>query len=707
MEKIVSFCRLSKHFDNIQNNYLEAYMRTRSGAGASVSSGANFQARVGAYLITSRLCATPSAILGDETFQYLSFETTEAVDDINVVFSDGAAVYIQAKATLSYSINAGGELRSVLEQFCNQETQAGAKLLLVTSSRASKKVINDLRAALNAFHTASNAAFFRDQPKALREIITQIRSAIRDVSVGSGKAYSEEAADELIRKMSVVVLDIEMSDPLEHAVILNLNSKGCIAAEAVWGKIISDCVGHSKNRRTLSAENLVEQYGKYLSSPEETKEEIFHSFFKIEERGDGLRAGRDVFLCDLPAARGPLPKGLAVVETYRFDEDCNERLRFSDQTVTFGDGFEAKLLLRSATYDGLLRMLEKRPDLIGDREVHFCPINSDEDFEDGPCAKIYAERLDQAFQNNPTPLKCVICGKAVSTNNTQIVELEPMEKPTVGTCHDACLEPSSRVLGSIQNEFFSSHDELVNFDVEAWSQAIEGGQMAFHNADILAGGNKPVIAWGGDTLEGPPGDYVVEVSLVGGGREIVTKRNGVHRFDLDRAKAFCAQLGQMFKDARTQGDPYCYTDQSKGFGPRSRLLELFGAKEAIIPVENVRHRRFDARFAARYSRPGQWYAPLFYLRSLDTGDVFSIEKTIFLLSDPMNLAAHLRNWEDIGLVAEDYELPILATDTEFDNFMKWCMGNDTAVVVNPMFNPSTGDLVSGYPVQSIDEIAPQ
>lgn len=682
-------------------------MRTRSGAGASVSSGASFQARVGAYLMASRLCNTPSTILGDEEFQYLSFETTEAVDDINVVFADGSAIYIQAKATISYSINAGGELHGVLEQFCNQETQAGAKLLLVTSSRGSKKVINDLRAALDAFRTASNAAFFRDQPKVLREIITQIRSVILDNGAGSGQACSEEAANELIRKMSVVVLDIETSDPLEHAVILNLSAKGCIAAEAVWGKFIADCVGHSKNRRTLSSKHLVEQYGKYLSSPEATKEEIIHSFFQIEKRGDGLRAGRDVFLCDLPAARGPLPKGLAVVETYRFDEDCNERLRFADHTVTFGDGFEAKLLLRSATYDGLVRMLEKRPDLLGDREVHFCPINSDENFEEGPCAKIHAKRLEQALQNNPNPLKCVICGKAVSTNNTQIVELEPMEAPTVGTCHDACLEPSCRVLGLVQNEFFSSHDELVNFDVEAWYQAIDGGQMVFHNADTLAGGNKPVIAWSGGKLEGPPGDYVVEISLVGGGREIVTKRNGVHRFDLEGSKAFCAQLNQIFEDARTQGDPFCYTDQSKGFGPRSKLLELFGAKEAIIPIENARHRRFDTRFAARYSRPGQWYAPLFYLRRLDTGDVFSLEKTIFLLSDPLNLTAHLKNWEEIGLVVEGYELPILATDAEFDNFMKWCAGNGTAVVVNPLFDPSSGDLVSGYPLGSIDEIAPQ
>lgn len=623
------------------------------------------------------------------------------------MLADGATIYIQAKATISYSMNVGGELRSVVEQFVNQELQEGARLLLVTSSRASKKVINDLRAALDGFRTATATTFHRDQPKALRDIVTQFESVVREINLENGKSCTEEEAHTLIKMMSVVALDIEDSGPLEHAIILNLSAKGCIAAEAVWGKVIADCVGYSKTRRTLSSEHLVDQYGKFLSFPDETKEEILQSFFQIEHRGDGLRAGRDVFLCNLPEARGPLPKGFAIVETYRFDEDCNERLRFSDQTITLGDGFEAQLLLRSATYDGLLRMVELRPDLIDDREVHICPINSDENFEEGPCAKIHAQRLEQAFQNNPNPLKCVICGKAVSTNNTQIVELEPMEEPTVGLCHDACLGPSNRVLGLIQNEFFSSHDELVNFDVEAWSRSINGGQMVFQNAEAFAGGKKPIISWSGGGIKGPVGDYVVEVSLVGGGREIVTKRNGVHRFSLADAKSFCAQLNQAFEDARSLGNPFCYTDQSKGFGPRSQLLESFGAKEVITPVENARHRRFDVRFAARYSRPGQWYAPLFYLKDLETGNVFSVEKTIFLLSDPLNFAIHLKNWKEIGLIADEYELPILATDVEFDNFMKWCVEDDAAVIVDPLFDPSSGDLVSGYPLQSIDEIAPQ
>lgn len=679
-------------------------MRARSGAGASVSSGANFQARVGAYLVASVLCKTQDAILSNARLQQLSFETMVSIDDINVVQENGVTIYIQAKATITYSINSGGELLSVIEQFVDQEHNKSDRFLLVTSSRASKKIVYDLRAALEGFRTSPASVFFRDQPQALREVITQFTSAIRTIFSRKAKTCSEDVAHELIRRMWVVALDIEASDPLEQAVILNLNAKGCIAAEAVWGKIVADCVGYSKSRKTLTSKDLNEHYGKYLSSPEETKAEIIQSFFQIEYRGDGFRAGRDVFLCDLPTARYPLPKGLAVVETYRFDDQCNERIQFTDHSVIFGDGFEAPLLLRAATYDGLTRLFEGRRELVGEREVHFCPINSEKNFDDSSCAKIHTQSLENALKRNPSPLNCVICGKAVSTNNSQIVELAPLTDPTVGTCHEACLSPSCRVLGHLQNEFFSSHDELVNFDVEAWYRAIDGGQMAFRNAEKFASGMNAVIAWDGSSTRGPEGDHVVEVSLIGGGREIVTKRNGVQRFSLDAAKSFCQQLDETFDKARSTEDPFCYTDQSKGFGPRSQLLEIFGVSENIIPVEKARHRKFDVRFAARYSRPGQWYAPLCYLRRLDTGDVFSVERTTFMVSDPLKLKTYLQNWEEVGLVAENYEVSVLPTDKAFDDFMKWCSENGETVVVDPLFDPSTGDPVSGYPVHPMDEI---
>ena len=55
-----------------------------------------------------------TAEVGDRT---ISFETTEAIDDINVEMRNGARIYIQAKATISYSTTKDSQLRAVLKQF--------------------------------------------------------------------------------------------------------------------------------------------------------------------------------------------------------------------------------------------------------------------------------------------------------------------------------------------------------------------------------------------------------------------------------------------------------------------------------------------------------------------------------------------------------------------------------------------------------------
>lgn len=85
-------------------------MPVKGGAGAAVSSGASYQARVGAYVIASDICGVDSELAATGTIDRISFETAEEVDDINLVEQDGKTTYIQAKAIINYSIAANGEL---------------------------------------------------------------------------------------------------------------------------------------------------------------------------------------------------------------------------------------------------------------------------------------------------------------------------------------------------------------------------------------------------------------------------------------------------------------------------------------------------------------------------------------------------------------------------------------------------------------------
>src|SRR5580658_2829941 len=172
-------------------------MRQQSGAGASVSSGASYQARVGGYVLAASICCIDSELAAAETVATLAFETRESVDDININLRDGNTVYVQAKAKMEFSIGDGGELRSVFRQFEQQHSrraQATDRFVLVTTGRSSKKVVYDVRAALDAFR-GPETAFFRDQPKALTDIISALRGLISELQRAAGRPVESSTID--------------------------------------------------------------------------------------------------------------------------------------------------------------------------------------------------------------------------------------------------------------------------------------------------------------------------------------------------------------------------------------------------------------------------------------------------------------------------------------------------------------------------------
>ncbi|MDB5462033.1 MAG: hypothetical protein JWP28_2463 [Phenylobacterium sp.] len=258
-------------------------------------------------------------------------------------------------------------------------------------------------------------------------------------------------------------------------------------------------------------------------------------------------------------------------------------------------------------------------------------------------------------------------------------------------------------MGTARGDFFESYPELVNFDANGWFRASHGGQITFANADVLRTQHK-LIAWGGLNPRGPVGNYVIEIALQGGGREIVTQRNGVHRFDRVPAEKFASSLNSQFEESRKTGDPFCYSDQSKAFGRRSFLLEQLGGRERLVPVENARVRTYEERFAARYTRPGQWYAPLLYLRDPATDEPVAYENMVLLLTDPLTLRNFLVNWRSAELDVPTYETVSIHSDAEFDEFMRWVEARGWTAVVDPLLDPTDKNLVSGLPIRSVEAL---
>ncbi|QKC97157.1 hypothetical protein [Mesorhizobium sp. NZP2298] len=677
----------------------------QGGAGASVSSGAGFQARVAAYSILSSICEIETEFGAASSIAQVGFETRTSIDDLNLLFRNGSRSYIQAKATVDFSL-ATGELRSVFQQF-EQQDAAGdnnERFLLVTSSRASKKVTFDLRAALEGFRSSQAGDFFRDQPKVLTDIIADLRIALTELRNAADREDDPAAVDRIIRKSGVVVLDVEAKDTLEQAIILVLQAKGYAAPSGVWGKAVADCVTYAKQRRTITIEEISKTFERFQVPVAELSQAAADDILKIELGEMEAASGREVVLLrTIDEALGPVGRNI-IMEFFRFDGNCDERLDFDTTPFTLPNGLQFEVLLRAATEQGIARLINEHLELVGDQPIVMMRLNSDTDPDAEPCAIAQRERLRNAIKQNEHPLLCLHCGQTVAEPLAAFVEIGHFLNPVVGLVHSACLKPVDRVIGGAKSPFSEEHPELVNFDANAWFRAVNGGQRAFDNLNLLRAGPVAHMGWGGRIARGPAGQFLVEVLLKDGGSEIVTQRNTLHRFSKREAEEFVARLNIMFKEKSDAGDPFCYTDQSKGFGPRSILIEQFGAREKRREVASAQVRQFEQRLVAPYSRPGQWYAPVLSLRYSSSGDPVALGGAVILLTDPLALKDHLNNWREAGFEVTDYELVSVLTDADFDDFMRWVEDHGHFAVVDALLDPGTGMLASGVLLRSIESI---
>jgi hypothetical protein len=240
-----------------------------------------------------------------------------------------------------------------------------------------------LRAALEVFRASPVEAFMRDQPKALKDIIVDLRSLIQKLQSAAGRTPSESLADSIIRKSTVVVIDLENSDPLESALVLTLQAHQFAAASMLWAKVITDCIWYAKNRQTLIASNIAERYEKYRVLNGVTPAEAEEEFINVEFGKFEVSVGKEVLLCNVTEKAKPFPPGFAIFESYRFVEECKERIGISESEAILSNGVRLDLLRRASTFDGIERAIEQNPSIVDGAKLTIYPMNIDENLEDG------------------------------------------------------------------------------------------------------------------------------------------------------------------------------------------------------------------------------------------------------------------------------------------------------------------------------------
>jgi hypothetical protein len=423
-------------------------------------------------------------------------------------------------------------------------------------------------------------------------------------------------------------------------------------------------------------------------------------FLKIKLEQFQFSVGRELVLGTL--AETPADQ-LLLFEFYRFNEDCQERIRFDDGKCYLSNGLLVESLHRTATYAGMERFIKENPDLVGERTVVILPINSNQDFEKGICADRQRTLLRNAFLANANPLKCLHCGKAVSTSAADIVELGSGPNIRVGLTHRQCTHVDDRVLGVPKGQFFEQFNYLVNFDANLWFKAAQRGQGVFARRGLYEASG--MIAWSGRRSDVPPGDYIVESKLINGQSVFMFERGRIHRFTKAQADEAATMLNANIEAAMGAGDPLCFSDQTRTFGRRSMLFELLGVSEKIVEIAQAVVTSFRQEIADEYAIWTNWYAPLAYLRLIEDGSIFAIGGFLPVMTNPFALDRYLENWKMGSIEIPAYEVMILENDRQFDDFAADAEDNGIELIVDPLVD-STGkpNFISGKPIRSMQQL---
>jgi hypothetical protein len=674
--------------------------KKRTGSGAATSSGVNYQNRVAAYLLATSLCERSLPEFGSASIRKIGFETTEAVDDLNIQLENGTTVYLQIKRNLSFSTSPTSELHSVLRQFAKQfqTTSKPSQMMLVTTTDSSARVTGGMRAALNAFRNGDEDSFRRDQPLSIKNTIHELQNTVGTIVQGSEEAR-RAINIQILQKISVWALDLEAGSSLEQAIVILLQSRGFISPDLLWGKLIADCVNHSSLRHTVTSSEARARYEKFLLPMEEPKLQEDERLIATAPGAPDLSVGRELVLGRW--AQAPDDK-VYLFEFYRFDEHCAERLRFENGKCILAKGDVIECIHRAATYDGMTRFLTENPDVSGESGLVIVPINSKQDFENGICVDRWRAIVRNAWKRNNARLKCLHCGKPVSSS-PDFVESGTGDSLRVGITHRKCTRADDRVLGILKGEFFERFSYLVNFDAEAWFRAAQRGQGALaHRKDFP---RNAVLAWGGRASSVSPGDYLVECRLADGRSVFFHERGRIHRMTRAEAEAAVAMMTPRIKTAREAGDPDCYSDQSRAYGSRSTLLQLLGGSEKLVEIESAEVVPFRQELADEYAIWDNWYAPLAHLRLTADGSLFDIGGFVPLIASPFDLDKFLENWKTGKIEVPDYEIMILESDRQFDDFAADALEGGINLIVDPLVDP-TGkpSFVSGIPIRSMQQM---
>ncbi len=398
-----------------------------------------------------------------------------------------------------------------------------------------------------------------------------------------------------------------------------------------------------------------------------------------------------------------------IIENFRFEDDGKKKIKFRENKVLF-QGVENEedfiLIQRFATWTGLKRYLVNNQEAFKDKSV--IAINAAEEIEkveETAHALAHSEYLKELLEFNKDQMSCLHCGEKISTNDCFFIEIDELELiDKVGNVHKECLRPADRIIGESSYKDLKKSN-LLNFDYSKWAELLLKGQGQIRaiKKKFPSSLIKPVMSW--NPLNNiNTGKYCIRQYYEDGSFSFMKLGKSIHRFSREEIDIEVEKFNKQIKESKEQGDPICMIVETKMNGSYKLLNKLKRPEQTIINASHFEKATYSIQLEENQTEINNDYTPIGLVCYPETDDLVKIENHAILITNPLEFDNFHQNWNKILKDLGDCKMKIIETDFELDAYLQLFFKEGLIPVIDPIFDPITKSLVTGFEIRSMEKI---
>jgi hypothetical protein len=479
-----------------------------------------------------------------------------------------------------------------------------------------------------------------------------------------------------------------------------------LTAQNSWQKPVGaqiENVGHENGEMIFILNDpwIITRYIKTKGEPQNIS--LLRELRSVYARRNEWPAGKEVVLVDSFINPGEL----LLIEFFRFDDQGNKKLLFQDDRLKMkakdGENIEWTVLQRFATWQGFVNFWDSKQGQFKDRKVIAIPAVEEIDKVEETESAIWQQYvLQDLYDANQDPMRCLHCGQMISTNHSYLIEIDEIGlHRNVGNVHAQCSRIADRIMGKMQYVDLKENTILVNFDYKKWAELAETGQGIIWQTKSKTMQYKTVVLHWNREHSFNTGEYAMRLLLSDSSYEYMTIGRKVHRFTAAKVDKDLAFIRDQIQASVEEGRSFGCTSEQRQFGIKQQLEKSKLPTEKILGIVGVEKVKYSQQMETHQGTNNE-YAPLGLLMDVDTGETINLGPYIPLIADPNQFETLHASWNKAGYEIGQCSLQILETDEKVDLYLSSFFEDGMQPIIDPEFDENK-DLITGIYISDIKQ----